>query len=294
MSIVRKPAGSLLLVVGMLAGLASQAAGAKPVVVASTNFSEQLVLANIYANVLEKHGVKVKKRLHLGSREVVFPALKSGEVDVLPEYSGALLAYLADDKVKETGKQAVLDQLRAQLPAKLVALKAASAQNKDALVVTAKTAEQYQLNTIADLKPVAGQLTFGGPPEIKTRRDGMPGLKSVYGIQFKNFRSLDAGGPLTQSALSSGAIQVARMFTTQGVIQDKGWRVLKDTKHLVPAQNLIPIIRKSVVTPKIRKLLKAVSSALTTKQLRAMNKRVAVDKRDPAQVAQKWVAKHDL
>ncbi len=281
------------LAVGVIAGSAS-AADNKPVVVASTNFTEQLILANIYTDVLEARGVQVKKRLNLGSREVVFPALKSGELDVLPEYSGALLGFLTNGKSKAHKQDAVLKALRQKLPKGIVALKASSAQDKDGLVVTPATAKKYHLKTIADLKPVAGQLTLGGPPEAKTRYVGVPGLKQVYGVQFKNFRSLDAGGPLTQSALASGAIDVARMFTTQGVIPDRGWVLLKDNKNLVPAQNILPVARKAILTPKIRKALNEVSAQLTTEDLQRMNQRVSVKHDDPETVARDWVKQHKL
>lgn len=277
----------------LICGVAS-AGGSPPVVVASTNFTEQLILANIYADVLQDHHVAVKKRLNLGSREVVFPALESGELDVLPEYTGALLGYLTNGKSKANSQQAVLDALRQKLPKGIVALKPSPAQDKDGLVVTARTARKYHLRTISDLKPVAPRLTLGGPPEVKTRYIGLPGLKQVYGIKFKNFRSLDAGGPLTQSALGSGAIDVARMFTTQGIIAAKGWVLLKDDRDLVPAQNLIPIVRKAVLTPQIRKALDAVSAALTTTELQKMNKRVTVDKSDPDMVASDWVKAHHM
>ncbi|WP_199678780.1 ABC transporter substrate-binding protein [Salinisphaera sp. LB1] len=280
------------LATGFIAGEAS--AASKPVVVGSTNFTEQLVLANIYTDVLEARGVTVKKRLNLGSREVVFPALKSGELDVLPEYSGALLGFLTNGKSKAHKQAAVLKALRQNLPKGIVALKASSAQDKDGLVVTPATARKYHLKTIADLKPVAGQLTFGGPPEAKTRYVGVPGLKQVYGVQFKNFRALDAGGPLTQSALASGAIDVARMFTTQGVISDRGWVLLKDNKNLVPAQNILPVARKAILTPKIRKALNDVSAQLTTEDLQRMNQRVSVKHDDPETVAEDWVKQHHL
>lgn len=282
-----------LLLAGTIAGTAS-AADSKPVVVASTNFTEQLILANIYADVLEAHGVTVKKRLNLGSREVVFPALKSGELDVLPEYSGALLGFLSNGQSKAHKQDAVLTELKKQLPKGIVALKASPAQDKDGLVVTPDTASQYDLKTIADLKPVADQLTLGGPPEAKTRYDGVPGLKEVYGVQFKNFRSLDAGGPLTQAALSSGAVDVARMFTTQGVIADRDWVLLKDNKSLVPAQNILPVVRKAALTPKIRKALNAISAKLTTEDLQRMNQRVGVKHDDPETVARNWVKKNNL
>ena len=279
---------------GVLASTQAVAADARPVVVASTNFTEQLILANIYADVLQARGVAVETRLNLGSREVVFPALKSGEIDVLPEYGGALLGFLTNGKSKANTQQAVLKALRANLPKGVVALEPSPAQDKDGLVVTAETAKEYHLKTISDLKPVASDLTLGGPPETKTRYVGVPGLKKVYGIEFDSFRSLDAGGPLTQGALKSGAIDVARMFTTQGVIADNGWVLLKDDKDLVPAQNLIPVVRQAALTPKVRRALNTISKTLTTEQLRNMNKQVDVDKQDPAAVAASWVKKHDL
>jgi osmoprotectant transport system substrate-binding protein len=266
----------------------------KTVVVGSTNFTEQLILANIYSEVLQDHGIKVKERFNLGTREVVFPALKSGELDVLPEYTGALLSYLSKGKTKETKPKEVLKALRSQLPKGIVALKPSPAQDKDGLVVTQQTAKKYHLQKVSDLKPVANKLTIGGPPELKTRALGLKGLKRVYGIEFANFRPLDAGGPLTQGALSNGAIDVARLFSTEGVISARNWVYLKDDKGLIPADNIIPVARKAALTPKIRKLFNQVSSQLTTEDLRGMNKRASVDHDDPEQIASDWIDKHGL
>lgn len=283
-----------VIALGITWGASANAADQKPLVIGSTNFPEQLVLANIYADVLEHKGVPVKKRLNLGSREVVFPALKSGEIDLLPEYSGAVLGYLSNGKSKANSSKAVLSALRAALPPGLVALKPSPAQDRDGLVVTSATAEKYHLKTISDLAPVSSKLTLGGPPETKTRYVGVPGLKKIYGVQFGSFRSLDAGGPLTQGALAGGTIDVARMFTTQGVIADRGWVLLQDDKDLVPAQNILPIARKAALTPGVRDALNAVSRQLTTEQLQQMNKKVSVDHYDPETVASKWVKQHGL
>lgn len=268
--------------------------GGQTVVIGSTNFPEQLILAHIYADVLEARGIKVERRLNLGSREIVFPALKAGEIDALPEYTGALLAYLGNGESEAQTEEEVLQALKEQLPEGIVMLEPAAAQDKDALVVTQETAEKYDLQTLSDLKPVAPELVVGGPPEMKTRAVGLPGFKAVYGVEFKEFRALDAGGPLTVGALESGDIDVARMFTTQGVIDAKGWVVLEDDKKLVPAQNLVPVIREEVLTDEIRSALNAVSAELTTKGLQRMNKQVIVDKTDPAVVAEQWVKTHDL
>ncbi|WP_233350209.1 ABC transporter substrate-binding protein [Kushneria phosphatilytica] len=271
-----------------------ESGGDKTVTIGSTNFSEQLVLANIYADVLRERGVNVNTRLNLGSREVVFPALQNGEVDVLPEYTGAVLAYLdqkgeySDAKSSEEVGSA-LDKV---LPESLTALKYSPAQDRDVLVVTSETASKYNLQTIGDLAPVAGELTLGGPPETRTRDAGVPGLKRVYNVTFGNFRSLDAGGPLTRGALADGDIDVARMFSSQGAIVQNHWVILEDDQNLVPAQNIVPIARRDALNPTVRDALNAVSAKLTTEELQAMNRQVEVDKADPASVAQQWFDDH--
>lgn len=280
-------------VAGLLLAAAVSAQAA--VTVGSTNFGEQLILANAYAMVLEDRGVEVEKRLNLGSREVVYPSLVAGEIDVLPEYTGALLAHISEsEEIPARAAATVAEAVRERLPGQLVLLEPSKAQNKDTLVVRPETAEEYDLETFSDLAPVAGELVVGGPPEMKTRRVGLSGLKDMYGIEFKAFRSLDAGGPVTTGALSNGAIDVARMFTTQGVIDERGWIVLDDDKGLNPAQNLVPLARREVVDERVRDALNAISEALSTETLQRLNRQISVDKRDPADVAADWVREAGL
>ncbi|WP_243409207.1 ABC transporter substrate-binding protein [Kushneria phyllosphaerae] len=262
--------------------------------IGSTNFPEQLILANIYADVLRSDGVNVSTRLNLGSREVVFPALTNGEIDLLPEYSGALMTYLDQDEahVDARNNEDVMTALRSVLPDGIEALGASPAEDRDALVVTSETAEKYGLETFSDLAPVSGELTLGGPPETRTRDVGIPGLKRVYNIEFDGFRSLDAGGPLTRGALSNGDIDVARMFSSQGAIAENNWVALKDDKDLEPAQNIVPIARTEALNDEMRDSLNRVSKTLTTEDLQDMNHRVEIDKADPAQVASQWVEEH--
>jgi len=282
-----------------LAGLAMVAVGgtasAQRVVVGSTNFVEQLILANIYAEVLEDRGIEVEKRLNLGSREIVYPALTSGEIDILPEYTGALLAYLSEGgEIPARKPDEVAEKLRAALPDNLELLEPADAQNKDTLVVRAETAEKHGLKTFSDLAAVSGDMIVGGPPEMKTRRIGLEGLKDFYGIEFAQFRPLDAGGPVTTGALQNGDIDVARMFTTQGVIDARGWVVLEDDKELSPAQNLVPVARAEVLDDTIRNALNEISASLTDKGLQRMNRAVGVDQREPEAVAREWAREQGL
>jgi len=263
-------------------------------VVGSANFPEQLILGNMYADLVEDQGIKVERRLNLGTRDVVFPSLENGEITLVPEYNGALLSYLTKGKSDVTSPEETTKQLREALPEGLIALKASEAQDKDALVVTPETAEKYDLKNTSDLAPVADELVVGGPPEMSERPDGLPGLKRVYGIEFKEFKALDAGGPLTIEALANGDIDVGRLFTSQGIIDARGWIVLEDDKELSPAQNIIPIIRKQDSRRKIEEALNKLSATLTTEDLKKLNRRVEVDKDDPEDVAKDYLKQKGL
>ncbi|MFL5881181.1 MAG: glycine betaine ABC transporter substrate-binding protein [Actinomycetota bacterium] len=273
----------------------SQQNGGSTVTVGSTNFSEQLILAQMYAAVLEKAGVKVDTRLNLGAREVVFPALEKGDIDLLPEYNGSVLSFL-DPKATQTTSQEVNTALTPLLDAKgLVSLEQSPAEDKDGWAVTKETAAKYGLAKISDLKGKAHMLVVGGPPELKTRPAGLPGLKKVYGIEdFKEFKALDAGGPLTTSALNKGDIDVGRVFTTQGAIAQYGWVVLQEDKPLEPAQNIVPIGRKDAMTDQVKQALDAISAKITTEELIKLNKLVDVDKQDPEKVANDWLTQQGL
>ena len=263
-------------------------------VVGSANFPEQLILGNMYADLVEDQGIKVERRLNLGTRDVVFPSLESGEITLVPEYNGALLSYLSKGESDVTSPEETTKQLKEALPKGLIALKASEAQDKDALVVTPETAEKYDLKNTSDLAPVADELVVGGPPEMPDRPDGLPGLKRVYGIEFEEFKPLDAGGPLTIEALANGDIDVGRLFTSQGIIDARGWIVLEDDKELSPAQNIIPIIRKQDSKGKIEDALNELSATLTTEDLKKMNRRVEVDKEDPEDVAKDYLKQEGL
>jgi osmoprotectant transport system substrate-binding protein len=265
------------------------------VVVGSTNFSEQLILAQMYAAVLEKAGVEVETRLNLGAREVVFPALEKGDIDLLPEYNGAALSFLKTDATETTSEE-VNTALAPLLDAKaLVALEPSPAQDKDGLAVTKETADRLSLTKVSDLKGKASQMVIGGPPELETRPAGIPGLKKVYGIEdFKEFKALDAGGPLTTSALNKGDIDIGRVFTTQGAISEFGWVVLEEDKPLQPAQNIVPIGRKDAMSDQVTSTLNALAPKITTEELTKLNKLVDVDKQDPEKVANDWLTQQGL
>ena len=216
------------------------------IVVGSADFSESILLANIYAGALKADGINATAKTGIGSREVYLKALEEGSVDVLPEYTGGLALYY-DDGFAET---------------------------------------------IEDLEPDAAEMTLGAPSEIKTRAQGIPGLKKTYGITFKSFRPLKPG-QATNGALKNGQIDVANIFSTDPAIIENDFVVLDDTKKLFGSQNVVPLVRTDA-EDKVSKSLDAVSSKLTTEQVQKMLKRTDIDKEDPDKVAEDFLKDNDL
>lgn len=227
------------------------AAHAETVTIGGANYSEQTVLANIYASALRHEGIDVKTRLNLGNREIIIPALQTGELDVVPEYLGALLNYYHGGSESATQKD-VTEELVGVLPADLVLLETSPGASITAWAVREETAKKYNLKTLSDLAKVAPELVVGGPPEVAVRALGLPGLERVYGIKFKAFKSLDIGGPLSRLALNSGKIDVATIVSTQGDLLKEKWVVLEDDKNEQPAQNIVPLIHKGSLFPESR------------------------------------------
>jgi osmoprotectant transport system substrate-binding protein len=270
-------------------------AGSGTVTIGSANFYESSLLAEIFARALEAKGVDVDTKLNIGAREIYLKAMEPGDesVDIIPEYTGVLRDYFKPDQ-KGTDANEVYDELTASLPDYLTALKPSAAEDKDAVVVTQDTADKYSLTSIGDLAPVAGDLTLGGPPEFKTRFTGVPGLKEVYGVEFGDFRELDAGGPLTLRALVNGQVDAGNIFTTDPNIEAENLVALEDPESLFAAQNVVPLVRTDVLTDEIESTLDDVSAALDTATLVKLNAEVVLDKKDPADVADQFLADNGL
>ena len=259
------------------------------VIVGSANFPENEVLAEVYALALQSKGVKVSTKLNIGAREVYYPQVKNGAISIIPEYNGTLLTVEVDKTSTAKSTADVDAALAAKLPSSLTVLNPAPAQDSDSIAVTQATAARYKLKSIADLKPVASQFILGGPPEFKTRTDGVVGLKSVYGLTFKGFDPLDESGSITLAALTSGKVQAADVFTTTPQIISDKLVSLTDPKNLFAAQNVIPLVYKPAVTPTISSALNAVDAKLTTSALLALDVKVIVDKEDYTTAAQQWL-----
>jgi osmoprotectant transport system substrate-binding protein len=241
------------------------------VVVGSANFPEDELLAEIYIQALQAKGIKVTPKLNIGAREVYYPQIAKGTISIIPEYNGALLTTSVDPSSSAATTAAVDAALTAKLPSTLEILNPAPAQDKDSVTVTQATATRDHLTSIADLKPYANSMVFAGPPEFKTRADGLPGLKKDYGLTFKGFDPLDESGPLTLSALTSGKVQAGDVFTTTPQIVSDHLVALSDPNSLFAAQNVIPLVYKPAANSTITSTLNAISAKLTTQALLQMD-----------------------
>jgi osmoprotectant transport system substrate-binding protein len=267
--------------------------------VGSFDFPESVLLAEIYGQALAAAGLPVRVLPDLGPREVVDPALMDGLLQVVPEYAGSALEFFSLGRRSATANAGAANRALADSVAGrgLVAARPAPAQDANALVVTAATAARYGLRSITDLAKVAPGLVFGGPPECPGRAYCLPGLTRVYGLHFKSFTPLDAGGPLTLQALAASYIGVALLFTTDPSIPARHLVVLADDRGLQPAENITPLVgRHAIARYGLRLLttLNAVSALLDTGTLRSLDARVEKAGQNPRLVAADWLRAHGL
>ncbi|MGW0843949.1 ABC transporter substrate-binding protein [Streptomyces sp. NPDC002787] len=267
----------------------------KSIVVGSANFPENQLLAEIYAQALEDKGLKVTRKFDIGAREVYYDQVVKGGIGVFPEYNGALLSVAVDKNSTATTTEDINAELKEKLPSSVEILDSAAAEDKDSVSVTAETAAKYNLKTLADLKPVAKDMTLGAGSEFKTRTQGGVGLKKVYGVEFGKFQPLDAGAQTTLvKLLKDGKVQAANLYTTDPAIVADKLVVLEDPKNLFSSQNVTPLVYKDAVNDTAKEALNAVSAKLTTEDLLEMMKKLVNDKEDADTVAEDWLTSAGL
>jgi osmoprotectant transport system substrate-binding protein len=264
--------------------------------VAGFNFPESSILAQLYGQALAHDGYTITYKLNLGTRKVVAPALQSGAIDLYPGYAASELEYFNNgageatpDPVATTAK---LNSRLATINA--VALTPSAAFDGNAYAVTTATATKYNLKTLSDLTPVAGQLVFGAGPECPTYKYCLPGLMSVYGLHFKQVLTLDTDGPATRAAFKNGSIQVGLVFSSDADLKSLGLVVLQDDKHMIAADNVVPVVRTAVATDNLKSVLNKVDAGLTTADLVTMNAQVELNHQDPDAVAKAYLQQHNF
>jgi osmoprotectant transport system substrate-binding protein len=295
----------LLGVCVILAACSSSGAGRTPrglgepkatiVVGVSGAFTENQLVAEMYAQVLEGAGYSVERQFDLRSREISQNALESGQIDLKPEYLSSLLLFLDPNAQASDDPAGVFRQDSELLePKGITVLTPSPAQDTNEFVANAKTAQRFDLTTMSSLSPVAGQLTFGGPPECAQRPLCLPGLNRVYGILFEDFKALDVGGPQTIAALKADEVQIGLLFSTDPSIRENGFVPLVDDKHLQNSENITPVIRSDKLNAEIQGLLGAVSARLSTGNVTELVGKVVIDKQNVAAVVREFLAENGI
>ena len=259
------------------------------------SFPESSILAQLYGQELAHAGYTVKYKPNLGTREVVAPALKNGDIDMYPGYAATDLEYWNNKAGEANGDvTATTAKLNGHLqPAGLVALTPSGAVDQNAFAVTKATQQKYNLSKLSDLAAIGDQLVLGAGPECPTRPYCLPGLQQTYGIHFKDFKALDTDGPATRAAFKNGTIQVGLVFSSDGDLDQLGLVVLQDDKHLEAADNVVPILRQKAATDEVKTLLNKVSNGLTTADLVKLNSLASLQHEDPDQIAKDYLQQHN-
>lgn len=255
--------------------------------VGSKNFTEAIVVAEIYAQALEAAGMQVERKFNLGSTQIAMAALRRGDIDLYPEYTGTgLIDVLHKPPVRDAKAvyATVKDLFAKQFD--LIWLDPSPMNDSQGLATSAAVSQKYNLRTLSELSKAAPQLRLGAIPEFLSRADALPGLQKFYGgFHFKDVKTYDIG--LKYKALESGAADVVTAFTTDAQIGAAHLVVLQDDKHFWPEYHIAPVVRNDALKkfPKIAPALNALAPKLTDSVVRSLNAAVDIQKQEPADAA---------
>jgi osmoprotectant transport system substrate-binding protein len=269
--------------------------GKPPIIIGDKNFDEEYLLGALYQQALQAKGFNVTLKGNIGSSEIIYKALQSGQIQMYPEYTGTLLTAIAGDNKPPSSAKQTYDLANAFVKKHgFTLLDQTPFYDADGLATTKAFASSKSLKTIADLKQL-GSVTYGAPAENRTRFDGLVGLKQVYGLNKLQFVPLAEG--LNYKALDSGQVKVGTIFTTDPQLQSGKYTVLTDTKKLFGFQNVAPILKASLVGqegPAFTDTVNKVSALLTLPAIIKMNAAVQLDQQSPASVAKAFLAANGL
>jgi osmoprotectant transport system substrate-binding protein len=269
--------------------------GKPAVTIGDKNFAEENILGALYSQALAAKGYKVTLKDNVGSTEIAYKALTSGQIEMYPEYTGVLLSAIANQTKNPASAQAAYDEAKAYVAKDgLTLLNYTPFYDADALATLPGYASRNHLTSIADLKPLGKQVKLGAPPEFATRFEGLVGLKQEYGVS-PTFTPIAI--ELSYKALESGQVDVQNVFTTDGQLLGGKFKLLADPKHVFGFQNVAPLVKQSVVAaegPAFVQTLNQVSALLTINAIQQMNAAVSIDKQSAASVAAKFLQDNGL
>ena len=279
-----------------------------PIIIGSQQYYSNEIIAELYAQMMEKVGLSVTREYQIGQREVYLPELEAGKIHVIPEYGGNLLEYYSKTSASGSPTTAtatatpartagdtasIQDTLLRTLPHSLTVLNPAEATDQDSLTVTKATAQAHSLTSIGDLASLGRSVTIAANSEFTTRPYGPKGLKAVYGVDASVTPVEDSGGPLTVKALTDGTVDVADIYSSDPAIGAKDLVILSDPQMLILPQNVTPLVSASL--PAIAATaINRVSALLTPDELRSLNQRSTGEKLSSKTIATDWLTSKKL
>lgn len=286
----------IVAVLGSMLAACGGTAGSQPIRVGSKDFTEEFIVGNMYALLLENAGFKVERKLNLGGTPILQQALTSDQLDLYPEYTGTGLVTVLK-LPSSTDQKQVYDTVAKNYKDKfnLVWLDPAPMNDTQALAMTQEGAAKYGIKTISDMAAKADQLTMIGPPEFESREDGLPGIQKAYGdFKLKKYIAVDPG--LRYQGLVNGQADVVVAFSTDGQISANHLVLLEDDRHLFPPYQIAPVARQQALdaNPKIRDILNQLAPLLTNEVMQKLNYEVDGNKREPADVAKEFLQQQGL
>ncbi|WIK63677.1 ABC transporter substrate-binding protein [Gleimia hominis] len=261
-------------------------------VVGSSQYYSAEIIAEAYAQGLEKIGFKVRREMQIGSREVVMPEMEAGAIDIFPEYAGNLLQYYDKDSKARTFEE-IWQDLPRVLPKQIHAFSYAQASDQDSYNVTSETAEKHGVKAIGDLKKLGGTVKVGANAEFKDRPYGTGGLKRVYGVESTLVPIQDSGGPLTVKALLDKDVQVANTFSTDPAIKKNKFVTLEDPESMILPQNVMTL-GSDRVPLKATAVVERINAALDQDTLINLNARSVDEQAAASTIARDWLESLEL
>jgi len=270
-------------------------AGKPTVTLGDKNFAEENILGQLYAQALRAKGYTINLKSEIGSTELIWKALKAGQIDGYPEYTGVLLSAVAEQTKNPTSEQQAYEQAKAFVETEgATLLDKTPFYDTNLLITLPNYASEHKLASIGDLKPLNNTFKIGGAPELATREEGLPGIKKLYGVEGK---FVPVSIELSYQAIEGGRVNVQSVFSTDGQLLGGKFKGLADPKHVFGFQNVAPVIKKSVVAaegPAFTETMNKVSALLTIPAMQQMNKAVSIDKQSPESVAKQFLQSNGL
>ena len=250
------------------------------------------IIAELFAQVLEKAGFTVDRQYQIGQREVYMPELEAGSLDLLPEYLGNLLQHYEPDAGSASPEE-VHSSLEGALPEGLRVLSFAEASDQDSYTTTADFAQTHSLTAIGDLAGVDEDLRIAANSEFEVRPYGPEGVKEVYDVDVSVVPVEDSGGPLTVQALLDGDVQLANIYTADPTIAQNDLVVLEDPESLILPQNVVPVVSEKI-DDAAAAVIDAVLAELSADDLVELNRQSVEDQRSSADIATDWLTEKGL